>query len=205
MVTAEEEAAIRWATNLGIRASTGIRLETVVRLHQRYKDETDIEFVKKMCSSKTAVGDRERTYHEKLIKQHPDWLYEVDVPYGSIDFIDLENREIIEVKDIRSWKQVCTLFAYDMAFDCQTNFALYALFFGDVKNKNLRRQVEDCLPFIGIDVGYITDEDGTIERITRNGCFLKERTTQPFRPLTIEDLLGHPVSPRFNQMFGMPS
>lgn len=203
MLSQLERDAIRWATDLGINERTGIRMETIVKLYQRYGNETDVEFVKKMCSSKTAINDTERTYHELLIKQNPDWIYEVNTPYGSVDFVDFDNREIIEVKDIRSWKQACSLLAYSQAFSWDFCLNAYAIFFGNINKLNLRNQIEDVLPWIGIDVGYI-DENGTVERVTKDGVFVKHReVTRAFPTITLEEFSKQHCSSRFNQMFGV--
>lgn len=199
-LTLLEKEAIDWATKLGINERTGVRLNTVVALYQRYKDEENIEFIKKMCSSKTRMTDEERTYHELVLRQYPDLYYEVSTPYGSIDFVDFENLELIEVKNIRSWKQASALLVYAQAFNWLCCLTPVVIYFGDIHSVSLRRQVMDTIPNLGMSVSVI-DKDGKIENLYRFTEPVPDPYHKQVAPSELESFLKE--QSRYREMFRM--
>lgn len=147
------EEATEWA--LQLKLPLHLREATIVKLWQRYKDETDSSFLKKMCRSKTGINDKEREIHEQIARAYPDWLYEFNTPYGSADFVDVENRTIYEVKVIDSWKQSTSVLLHQLAMPSSDTWQPSVILFGKrIHDERLRRLVSGALKALGINTYY---------------------------------------------------
>lgn len=157
-----QEHIYAWGRFVGV--SFGTKVSVLKALYERYHGQPT-DFVKKMLRSKTGLNDLERLYHESMIRAYPDWLYEVELIRNtvthSIDFIDLNEQRLIEVKNISSWKQVCTLFLYRNSYP---GFRLCAAFFGTKPSPQKLDDIKYELSIVGIESYWVT-EDGNMERL----------------------------------------
>lgn len=148
-----------WADMIGIPHY--IRIQSIKALYSLYRDEDNIDLVRKMTRSKTGITDTERKVHEKIIRANPTWQYEVDTPIGSVDFVTDEGA-LVEVKIAASWKQCAALLLYKRSFD--ESAPLIAALFGAIVKE---RTVVDTLNWVGIQVARVK-HDGHLEFLKGN-------------------------------------
>lgn len=163
---------------------SGTRKGVVKRLYERYVGQPD-KFVRKMLKSHTGIDDPERKVHEAIVRQYPEWDYEVSCTdevtrytigsvdfYGNVEFEEIEGRLtcLIEVKDIASWKQVMVLSLYSQCFPCHT---LVAAFFGKHPGSVKERHICSLLNRFNIHCFWV-QEDGRLERFDSDIEYLEE-------------------------------